>query len=104
MAGKRRIGIGHNGGPPLREKPHVPPWGKGGIGHFFTWKAKHRAAWRPASADILLARQARAEALGLTCEEYTLEILERGRYLQASDEAAIAAIRARRRGRRKRHL
>ncbi|MCZ8376047.1 MAG: hypothetical protein O9342_11765 [Beijerinckiaceae bacterium] len=104
MAGKRRIGIGHNGGPPLREKRHVPPWGTGGIGQFFTWKAKHRAAWRPASTDILLLRQARAEALGLTFEEYTLEILERGRYLQAGDEAVLAAIRARRGRRPKRHL
>ncbi|MCZ8182401.1 MAG: hypothetical protein O9322_05470 [Beijerinckiaceae bacterium] len=104
MARKRRIGIGHNGGPPLREKRHVPPWGKGGIGQFFTWKAKHRAAWRPASTDILLSRQARAEALGLTYEEYTLEILERGRYLQATDEAAIAAIRLRRGRRPRRHL
>jgi hypothetical protein len=98
------VGIGHNGGPPLHEKPHRPPWGRGGIGHFFAWKAKHRAAWRPASTDVLLQRQARAEALGLTYEEYTLEILERGIYLQADDQERIAAIKARRKGRPRRHL
>ena len=42
-------------------------------------------------------RSDKAEALGLTDEEYTLEILERGRYLQAEDTDRIAAIKARRR-------
>ncbi len=98
------IGIGHNGGPPLREPRHCPPWGRGGIGQFFTWKAKHRAAWRPASTDVLLQRQARAETLGLTYEEYTLEILERGLYLKIEDQEAIAAIKSRRKGRPRRHV
>ena len=31
-------------------------------------------------------------SLGLTFREYQLEILERGRYLQADDTARIAAI------------
>lgn len=104
MARRRKIGIGHNGGPPLKEKPHVPPWGKGGVGHYFTWKAKHRAAWRPASMDVLLRRQDKAERLGLTCEEYTLEILERGLYLQEEDRTAIEAIKRRRKRRPVRHL
>jgi len=38
-------------------------------------------------------RLERAEALGLTYEEYTLEILERGRHLQARDVKRIAAIK-----------
>ncbi len=100
----KRIGIGHNGGPPLKEKPHVPPWGRGVIGTFFFWRKAHRAAWRPSSTEVLLSRQQKAEALGLTYEEYTLEILERGVYLQAEDVAIIAAIKARRKGRPKRHL
>lgn len=100
----RGIGIGHNGGPPLVEKPHRPPWGRGGIGHFFQWKKAHRAAWRPASTDVLLQRQAKADALGLTYEEYTLEILERGIYLQSADTEAIEAIKARRSRRSRRHL
>jgi hypothetical protein len=39
-----------------------------------------------------------AEELGLTFEEYTLEILERGRYLQAGDRDAIEKIKRRRKG------
>lgn len=99
-----KIGIGHNGGPPLKEKPHVPPWGRGGVGHYFTWKVKHRAAWRPTSTDVLLSRQERAERLGLTYEEYTLEILERGIYLQEGDREAIAIIKRRRKRRPTRHV
>ena len=38
----------------------------------------------------------KAEALGLTYEEYTLEILERGRYLQVADAKRIAAIKRKR--------
>ncbi|HRE20089.1 MAG TPA: hypothetical protein PKW21_03550 [Rhabdaerophilum sp.] len=104
MARRRKIGIGHNGGPPLKEKPHVPPWGRGGVGQYFIWKAKHRAAWRPASTDVLLRRQDKAEKLGLTYEEYTLEILERGIHLQEEDQAKIAEIRRRRKRRPVRHL
>ncbi|MBV9978119.1 MAG: hypothetical protein JO105_22255, partial [Hyphomicrobiales bacterium] len=38
-------------------------------------------------------RLERAERLGLTYEEYTLEILERGRNLQAEDQERIDAIK-----------
>jgi hypothetical protein len=34
-----------------------------------------------AAGEIALRRLARAERLGMTCREYTLEILERGRHL-----------------------
>ena len=63
---------------------------------------------RELSLELLLADQAdasalaRAEALGLTYEEYTMELLERGRYLQPEDVERIAAIKAMRRGRRRR--
>ena len=42
-------------------------------------------------------RAEKAEAIGLTDEEYTLEILERGRYLQSEDADRVEAIKARRR-------
>ena len=38
----------------------------------------------------------KAEALGLTYEEYTLEILERGRYLSRADAERIAKIKDKR--------
>jgi hypothetical protein len=46
-------------------------------------------------------RLEKAEALGLTYEEYTLEIMERGRFLQVEDVDRVREIKAgrRRRGR-----
>ncbi len=85
---------GHNGGPPLDE--HTPEWGNGGIGNYFYWKAAHRAAWKNPSPGIVAFRIRKAERLGLTYEEYTLEILERGRHLQIEDVERIAEIKRRR--------
>ena len=93
--------IGHNGGPPLDE-PHRPEWGPGPVATYFEWKAAHRAAWKNVSRDVALRRLDKAETLGLTYEEYTLELLERGRYLQTEDVERIAEIKAARRKRRRR--
>ena len=84
--------VGHNGGPPL-EEAHRPEWGDGGIGNYFYWKAAHRAAWHNTSPGIVSFRIRKAERLGLTYEEYTLEILERGRHLQIEDVERIAQIK-----------
>ena len=84
---------GHNGGPPLNEE-HKPEWGEGGIGNYFYWKAAHRSAWNSASHGVTMFRLRKAERLGLTYEEYTLEILERGRHLQIEDVERIAEIKA----------
>jgi hypothetical protein len=86
-------GIGHNGGPPL---DHVPEWGTGGVGNYFIWKAKSEAAFKSVPFETAIRRAGKAEALGLTYREYTLEILERGRYLQLADTARIAEIIAKR--------
>jgi len=86
-------GMGHNGGPPL---DHVPEWGTGGIGNYFSWKAASDKAFNDVSYDTAIRRARKAEQLGLTYREYTLEILERGRYLQVEDKELIAAIIARR--------
>jgi hypothetical protein len=88
----RVVTSGHNRGPPLNDG-HKPEWGEGGIGNYFYWKAAHRAAWRSTSRDVSLFRLRRAERLGLTYEEYTLEILERGRHLQIEDVERIAEIK-----------
>lgn len=45
------------------------------------WKKAHNEAWKSAPREVVLRRLRRAEALGMTYREYTLEILERGRYL-----------------------
>lgn len=52
----------------------------------------------------MLLRMDRAERLGLTYEEYTLEILERGRHLGHEDADRISTIKAARKRRRARHL
>lgn len=92
--------IGHNGGPPLEDEREFQ-WGKGLIGNYFDWKRACRQAWKSVSRETMLRRLEQAEALGLTYEEYTLEILERGRYLQEEDVARIAEIKAARRRRRR---
>jgi hypothetical protein len=84
---------GHNGGPPLDDE-HRPEWGDGGIGNYFYWKAAHRKAWHNTLPAIASFRVQKAERLGLTYEEYTLEILERGRHLQVEDVERIAQIKA----------
>lgn len=67
---------GDNGGPPLEEEdPGDASW-KGWI-----WRKKRKAAWKTPPPEIALRRLARAEELGMTYKEYTLEIMERGKYL-----------------------
>lgn len=67
-------GVGHNGGPPL---DYVP----GQSWRRWRWKQVHAEAWKTPPREIVLRRIRRAKAVGMTYREYTLEILERGRYL-----------------------
>lgn len=92
--------IGHNGGPPLIGQPHIPPWGKGGIGTYFAWKAARKAAWKTKSRDVMLFRLEKAEAAGVSYEKYTLELLERRRHLQPGETSSAATV-GKRSGRRK---
>ncbi len=68
-------GIGHNGGPPLDPPDPGASW------RHYCWKKAHKRAWKTPPREIALRRLARAEELGMTYKEYTLEIMERGRYL-----------------------
>jgi hypothetical protein len=86
--------LGDNG-PPLDDDPR--PWGGNGIGNWFEWSAALDRVWKDVPYDIAVMRARRAEALGLSYREYTLEILERGRYLSAEADAdRIAEIKRRR--------
>ena len=67
--------LGHNGGPPLDEPDPNLSW------RSYVWRKKVKAAWKTPPREIALRRLARAEELGLTYREYTLEIMERGKYL-----------------------
>lgn len=92
-----------NGGPPLDDYVG-PPWAEGDAYIFLAWQAAHAKAWKAPSRDIMLMRLDKAERLGLTYEEYTLELLERGRHLQEEDAGRIAEIRRKRKRRRVSHL
>lgn len=89
------VGPGHNGGPHLDEPPFA--WGEAPIDVYFAWKRAHKAVWKEVSHHTLLRRVRAAEALGLTYEEYVLELLFNGRHLQREDADLIAAIKAARR-------
>ena len=84
--------LGHNLGPSLDEEPD---WKTGDLFVGYCWRKAHKAAWK-VSRDVGLYRLERAEKLGLTYEEYTLEILERGRNLQPEDAERIEAIKLKR--------
>lgn len=70
--------IGHNNGPPLDDEPNdaFVAW---------RWRKVHREAWKNPSMSVLRFRVARAEAAGVTYQEYMLELLDTGRHLQAGD-------------------
>jgi hypothetical protein len=68
--------LGHNNGPSLPIDARYLE---------FCWREASRAAWRPPSHDIAIMRARKAAALGISYRQYTLEILERGRYLSAED-------------------
>ncbi|WBV43327.1 hypothetical protein [Pseudoroseomonas cervicalis] len=70
------MSIGHNGGPPLEPEPEPDLSWQG-----WNWRRAHRKAWKTPPREIALRRLARAEALGMSYRDYTLEILERGRHL-----------------------
>lgn len=83
--------IGHNGGPPLEAEF---AWGDAPIDVYFAWKRAYASVWKEVSHATLVRRVKRAEALGLSYEEYVLEILFNGRYLQEEDRDRIAEIKA----------
>jgi hypothetical protein len=64
--------IGHNGGPPLDPEAS---W------RHFCWKRAVAAAWETPPREIALARLARARALGVSYNDYTAALLDRGVHL-----------------------
>lgn len=70
--------IGHNGGPPID-----PPVND--IFVAYRWRKAHREAWKNPPYSIMMFRLKRAEAASVSYEEYTAELLDTGRHLQAGD-------------------
>ena len=89
--------------PPLDDHDGLPR-SKGDAYVFLAWRAAHARAWKAPSHAVMLMRLERAERLGLTYEEYTLEILERGRHLSEDDAERVAEIRRARRRKQTGHL
>jgi hypothetical protein len=79
-------GFGHNGGPSLDNEAERLREEEGKyLVVAYCWKKAHEAAWKSVPYDILMFRQSRAEAAGVSYHDYTLELLERGRHLQKAD-------------------
>jgi len=72
MAVERRIGIGHNLGPPLDMS-----WSA------WLWRRAHAKAWKTPPREIAMLRIRRAERLGLNYRDYTAVVLDRGVHMDA---------------------
>jgi hypothetical protein len=79
--------LGHNGGPPLDDDE--PPGKALLVRHH--WRRAYKAARSVASLDIVRFRARRAEAAGVSYEEYEAELLDSGRHLQRADIEARRA-------------
>jgi hypothetical protein len=72
VAIERRIGIGHNLGPPLDVS-----WSG------WLWRRAHAKAWKTPPREIVMLRIRRAERLGLSYRDYTAVLLDRGVHMDA---------------------
>jgi len=72
MAVELRVGIGHNGGPPLDVS-----WSA------WLWRRAHAAAWKTPPREIAMLRIRRAERLGLSYRDYTAVLMDRGVHMDA---------------------
>lgn len=71
--------LGHNGGPPLDE-PVNDAFVR------YRWRKAHREAWKNPPHSIMMFRLSRARAAGVSYREYTAELLDTGRHMQAGDK------------------
>jgi hypothetical protein len=69
----RRIGIGHNGGPPLDTS-----------GEAWLWRKAVAKAWKSPPPEIALRRIAKAERLGITYRELTAVLLDTGNHVSTA--------------------
>ncbi len=91
---------------PHRNRPQWRPAAEGAQAALGNRQGQYRPLFRLAlrpspglkkPREVAIQRQEKAEALGLTYEEYSLEIMERGYYPQPEHAEAIKAKRAQRR-------
>lgn len=78
--------LGHNNGPDILENTTFRQW---------CWTRARAAAFAPPDTETGIRWARKAHELGLTYEEYRLELLERGRYPTDEDARRIRANRPR---------
>lgn len=78
--------LGHNNGPDILESLLFKQW---------RWSRLRTAAFAPPDAETGIRWARKAAELGLSYEEYRLELLERGRYPTDEDARRIRAARPR---------
>lgn len=78
--------LGHNNGPEMIESQLFRQW---------RWRQMRDAAFAPPDPETGARWARKAEKLGLTCAEYRLELLERGRHPTEEDALRIRAARPR---------
>ncbi|HVO00650.1 MAG TPA: hypothetical protein VMT54_00530 [Candidatus Cybelea sp.] len=71
--------MGHNAGPPLDDDDPLTDLGT--AWQYFCWKKAHEEAWKTPPREVALRRLARAEELGMSYRDYTLVVLDTGRFL-----------------------
>ncbi|MEZ6029266.1 MAG: hypothetical protein R3C46_05900 [Hyphomonadaceae bacterium] len=76
--------LGHNNGPDFLENLRFKEW---------RWTQVRKAAFAPPDAETGARWARKAEELGLSYEEYRLELLERGRYPTEEDAKRIRGSR-----------
>ncbi len=76
--------LGHNNGPDFLEHLRFKEW---------AWTRARKAAFEPPNAETGARWARNAEALGLSYEEYRLELLERGRHPSDEDAKRIRKTR-----------
>jgi hypothetical protein len=76
--------LGHNNGPDILESLRFKEW---------RWRQARQAAFAPPDHETGIRWARKAEELGLTYEEYRLELLERGRHPTDEDARRIREAR-----------
>lgn len=76
--------LGHNNGPDFLEHLRFKEW---------AWTQARKAAFAPSDPETGARWARKAEALGLSYEEYRLELLERGRHPTDEDATRIRNAR-----------
>ena len=72
--------IGHNGGPPLDEDEEPP--GKL-LFVKWAWTQARKKAFGAPTTEIMMFRLSRAEAAGMSYDQYMSHLLDTGKYAQA---------------------